>query len=104
VSDDDPFRAATAIDQSKAKVTIANLDRLVRLEEFFKEEQKAEGIKIILCWTEGGSESGHRNQADCTGFLETREVDVIPAISTRARPVRSEIVSPPPVHSPSLSE
>jgi hypothetical protein len=33
---------AQAIAEGKVKVTVAELDRLIRLEEFLREEQKAE--------------------------------------------------------------
>jgi hypothetical protein len=31
---------------------VADIDRLIRLEEFLREEEKAEGTKIILEWCE----------------------------------------------------
>ena len=36
------------------KATLSDLDRLIRLEEFLKDEQKAEGTKIILEWADSG--------------------------------------------------
>jgi hypothetical protein len=39
------------------KVTMADLDRLIRLEEFLKENQRAEGTKTVLCWDSGDGKS-----------------------------------------------
>ena len=60
---------AKAIAEGKAKVTVADLDRLIRLEEFLREEKVGEQTKLIVEWhgtrdprekqngDEGGSES-----------------------------------------------
>ena len=35
------------------KVTVADLDRLIRLEEFLREEkEKAGGIQVVFNWTD----------------------------------------------------
>jgi 3-methyladenine DNA glycosylase AlkD len=46
------IRVAKAIAEGRMKVTMADLDRLVRLEEFLREEEKAEGTKFVLEWHE----------------------------------------------------
>ena len=40
------------------RARLSDLDRLIRLEEFLKDGQKAEGTKIILEWTDSGKK-GH---------------------------------------------
>ena len=47
-------QVAKAIAEGKVKATLSDLDRLIRLEEFLKDEQKAEGTKIILEWADSG--------------------------------------------------
>ena len=55
-------QVAKAIAEGKVKATLSDLDRLIRLEEFLKDEQKAEGTKIILEWAESGKK-GERGGA-----------------------------------------
>jgi len=45
------------IAEGKVKATLSDLHRLIRLEEFLKDEQKAEGTKIILEWAESGNDN-----------------------------------------------
>ena len=45
-------QVAKAIAEGKVKPTISDLDRLIRLEEFLKEETKSEGLKVVL-WCDG---------------------------------------------------
>lgn len=46
------------------KPTITDLDRLIRLEEFLKEETKAEGLTVILDWRDPDDESGEAKGQD----------------------------------------
>ena len=56
-------RVAQAIAEGKVKVTVADLDRLIRLEEFLREEdQKDGGIKVILDWRDGGSKGEEEHE------------------------------------------
>ena len=51
-------QVAKAIAEGKAKVTVADLDRLIRLEEFLREEKKAgEQTKFIIEWSDATSPS-----------------------------------------------
>ncbi len=61
-----PVRVAKAIAEGKMKVTMADLDRLIRLEEFLREEdKKAEGLRVILDWSDGeGKETEGQEDAD----------------------------------------
>lgn len=43
-------RVAQAIAEGKVKVTVADLDRLIRLEEFLREDLKSEQPTIIFEW------------------------------------------------------
>ena len=43
---------AQAIAEGKIKVSVADLDRLIRLEEFLREEQESKGMEIILHLTD----------------------------------------------------
>lgn len=54
---------AEAIPEGKVKVTMADLDRLIRLEESLREEEKAEGTKVILCW-EGSAGNGRASPGE----------------------------------------
>ena len=46
-------RVAQAIAEGKVKVTVADLDRLIRLEEFLQEDLKqSEGVTVIFNWTD----------------------------------------------------
>ena len=46
-------QVAKAIAEGRVKPTISDLDRLIRLEEFLKEETtKAQGLKVVL-WCDG---------------------------------------------------
>jgi len=47
------------------KATLSDLDRLIRLEEFLKDEQKAEGTKIILEWADSGKKGDGERADDC---------------------------------------
>jgi hypothetical protein len=44
------IRVAKAIAKGKMKVTMADLDRLIRLEEFLRGEDPSERPKIIIEW------------------------------------------------------
>ena len=46
------MRVAQAIAEGKVKITVADLDRLIRLEEFLRQEQESKGMEIILQWTD----------------------------------------------------
>ena len=44
---------AQAIAEWKVKVTVADLDRLIRLEEFLREDLKqSDGVTVIFNWTD----------------------------------------------------
>jgi hypothetical protein len=45
-------QVAKAIAEGKAKVTVADLDRLIRLEEFLREEKVGEQTKLIVEWVD----------------------------------------------------
>jgi hypothetical protein len=53
-------QVAKAIAEGKAKVTIADLDRLIRLEEFLREDLKGGQTKLIVEWV-GYDSSGKRH-------------------------------------------
>jgi hypothetical protein len=57
-------QVAKAIAEGKVKVTVADLDRLIRLEEFLREEEKAEGTKIVLEWCESCGKPGTVSDRD----------------------------------------
>jgi hypothetical protein len=64
-------RVAQAIAEGKVKVTMADLDRLIRLEEFLREDLKeSDGVTVIFNWTdEHGNpikDSGETNHARTT--------------------------------------
>jgi hypothetical protein len=46
------IKVAQAIAEGKVKPTMTDLDRLIRLEEFLREEEKVGGTKIVLEWHE----------------------------------------------------
>jgi len=58
-------QVAKAIAEGKVKATLSDLDRLIRLEEFLKDEQKAEGTKIILEWVESGKKGDGEGGDNC---------------------------------------
>ena len=45
-------RVAQAIAEGRVKVTVADLDRLIRLEEFLRQDQESKGMEIILRLTD----------------------------------------------------
>ena len=45
-------RVARAIAEGKVKVTVADLDRLIRLEEFLREDHEENRIQVVFNWTE----------------------------------------------------
>jgi hypothetical protein len=46
---------------------VADLDRLIRLEEFLREGQKAEGLTVILDWRDPDDESEEAKGQDDAG-------------------------------------
>lgn len=46
-------RVAKAIAEGKMmELTVADLNRLIRLEEFLREDMNNQETKIVLCWSE----------------------------------------------------
>jgi transposase len=46
------MQVAKAVAEGKVKVTLADLDRLVRLEEFLREEAPEQPMQVIIQWSE----------------------------------------------------
>jgi transposase len=46
------IQVAKAIAEGKVRPTISDLDRLIRLEEFLKEDVEKSQLKVIINWTE----------------------------------------------------
>ena len=61
------FRGSSScyIAEDRVKATLSDLDRLIRLEEFLKDEQKAERTKIILEWADSGKKGDGERADDC---------------------------------------
>ena len=58
-------QAAQAIAEGKVKATVADLDRLIRLEEFLREEGEKQQLKVVMCWSDGdGKESEDQEESD----------------------------------------
>ena len=57
------LQVAKAIAEGKVKPSVADLDRLIRLEEFLREERVAgEQTKIIFEWRDGGNPSEEEDE------------------------------------------
>jgi hypothetical protein len=57
------------------KVTMADLDRLIRLEEFLREEEKVGGTKIVLEWREYDAQGNEIGGVEDAGSDNTEEAD-----------------------------
>jgi hypothetical protein len=68
-------QVAKAIAEGKVKPTISDLDRLIRLEEFLREEQKAEGLTVILDWRDSDSGSEDAGAQDDASSAASEEED-----------------------------
>jgi hypothetical protein len=68
-------RVAKETRGGKVKVTVADLDRLIRLEEFLREEEKAEGTKIVLEWHEYDAQGNEIGGVEDAGSDNTEETD-----------------------------
>jgi hypothetical protein len=55
------------------KTTISDLDRLIRLEEFLREEEKVEGTKIILEWRDYDEDELRNSDAESDTLVELRD-------------------------------
>ena len=53
---------AKAIAEGKAKVTVADLDKLIRLEEFLREEKASEQTKFIIEWRDASNPSEEQDE------------------------------------------
>jgi hypothetical protein len=69
------IRVAKAIAEGRMKVTMADLDRLIRLEEFLRDEEKAEGTKIVLEWHEYDTQGNEIGGVEDAGSDNTEETD-----------------------------
>lgn len=38
-------------------MTVSDLDRLIRLEQFLRQDQESKGMEIVLCWDDGDGKS-----------------------------------------------
>ena len=63
-------RVAQAIAEGKVKVSVADLDRLIRLEEFLRQDQESKGMEIVLRVTDE-----HGNPVRDPGWGEQEEVN-----------------------------
>jgi transposase len=68
-------QVAKAIAEGKVKPTISDLDRLIRLEEFLREEQKAEGLKVVLWWTDADGKEVEMTDKHDAGSAAADEED-----------------------------
>ncbi len=56
-------QVAKAIAEGKVKVTVPDLDKIIRLEEFLREERVAgEQTKIVLEWMDGSNPSEEQDK------------------------------------------
>jgi hypothetical protein len=72
-------QVAKAIAEGKVKATLSDLDRLIRLEEFLKHEQKAEGTVLTLEYVDStakGEEEGGEEDAS-TATTETKDDEAL---------------------------
>lgn len=57
------MQVAKAIAEGKVKVTVPDLDKIIRLEEFLREERVAgEQTKIVLEWMDGSNPSEEQDK------------------------------------------
>ena len=69
-------QVAKAIAEGKVKPTISDLDRLIRLEEFLREEdKKAEGLKVVLWCSDVDGEEVDRTDKHDASPAATEEED-----------------------------
>jgi transposase len=68
-------QVAKAIAEGKVKLSVADLDRLIRLEGFLREEEKVEGTKIILEWSEYDGKGEKVGDVGDAGSDITEETD-----------------------------
>ena len=45
-------QVAKAIAEGKVKMTVSDLDRLIRLEEYLRGEEQKEGMELVVVWKE----------------------------------------------------
>jgi hypothetical protein len=69
------IKVAQAIAEGKVKPTMTDLDRLIRLEEFLRDEEKAEGTKIILEWCQCDGKAQKVGEVEDAGSDNTEEED-----------------------------
>jgi len=68
-------RVAQAIAEGKVKVTMADLDRLIRLEEFLSEDVQKNEMEIVFNWTSVDKDGNVVKETEHVGTATTDEED-----------------------------